>query len=246
MLLARTVADVDRISEGRVVLGLGAGDIEAEFQAMGLAYPPVRERHAALAEALEVVPRLLRGEAVAYRGAHCRVEGATLRPQPVQQPYVPLLVGGGGERTTLRLVAQYADASSLGAGAWGGGAATNADARRKYAALQEHCTAVGRPYASVLRIFHFVPVLLADTPAALAAKRERVPRELLALAGAAALVGTPEQAVGRLRPLVAAGCQYFTLAVPEPETLRLLAERVVPAVTAAASTSRAPEPWSLL
>jgi alkanesulfonate monooxygenase SsuD/methylene tetrahydromethanopterin reductase-like flavin-dependent oxidoreductase (luciferase family) len=128
-------------------------------------------------------------------------------------------------------VARYADASSLGAGAWGGGAASDEDVRRKYNVLREHCAAVGRPYASVLRTFHVVPVLLADSVTALEAKRERVPRELLALAGPAALVGTPEQAVERLRPLVAAGCQYFTLAVLEPDTLRLLAERVVPAVT---------------
>lgn len=102
--LARTVADVDRISQGRVVLGLGAGNIAAEFRAMGLAYPSIHERHAALAEALQVVPRLLRGETVEYQGDYCRVEGATLQPPPVQQPYVPLLVGGGGERTTLHLV----------------------------------------------------------------------------------------------------------------------------------------------
>lgn len=110
--------------------------------------------------------------------------------------------------------------------------------RRKYAALREHCAAVGRSYDAVLRTFHFVPTLLADNPAALAAKRERAPQELLASGDTAALVGTPEQAVARLRSLVAAGCQYFTLAVLEPDTLRLLAERVVPAVIA--STTPAP------
>lgn len=91
----------------------------------------------------------------------------------------------------------------------------------------------------MLRTYHLFPVLLADSSAALAAKRERMPRDLFALAGAAALVGTPEQAVERLRPLVAAGCQYFTLAVLEPDTLRLLAERVVPAVAGPASTAPA-------
>ncbi|HEU0028110.1 MAG TPA: LLM class flavin-dependent oxidoreductase [Ktedonobacterales bacterium] len=135
VLLARMVADVDRISQGRVVLGLGAGDVAAEFEAMGLAYPPISERHAALAEALQIVPRLLRGETVEYRGDHCRVRVATLQPPAAQQPHVPVLIGGGGERTTLRLAAQYADASSLGAGAWGGGAVTEADVRRKYAVL---------------------------------------------------------------------------------------------------------------
>ena len=240
VLLARMVADVDRISQGRAVLGLGAGDVEAEFRAMGFAYPPLRARQTALAEALEVISRLLCGEAVTYQGAHCRVEGVTLQPRPVQQPHVPLLVGGGGERTTLRLVAQYADASSLLANPWGGGAATAQDVRHKYAVLREHCVALGRPPTSVLHTYHFFPVVLADSPATVATKRERVPREILDMAGGAALIGTPEQAVERLRPLGAAGCQYFTLAVSDPDTLRLLAERVVPLVTAPASAAQPP------
>jgi alkanesulfonate monooxygenase SsuD/methylene tetrahydromethanopterin reductase-like flavin-dependent oxidoreductase (luciferase family) len=239
VVLARTVADVDRISQGRVVLGLGAGNLAAEFRAMGLPFPSIRERHTALAEALQTVPRLLRGETVMYQGAYCRVEEATLQPPAAQHPYVPLLIGGGGEQTTLHLVAQYADASGLAAGHWGGGALTDVDIRRKYAALQEHCDAAGRPYVAVLRTFHFVPVLLADGLAALAAKRERLPKELLASADTAGLTGTPEQAVARLQSLVAAGCQYFTLAVLDPDTLRLLAERVIPEVMT--SIAQAPE-----
>ncbi len=237
VVLARSVADVDRISQGRVVLGLGAGNIPSEFHRMGLTYPSIRERHAALEEALQVVPRLLRGETVTYLGTFCRVEKATLQPPPAQWPYVPLLVGGGGDQTTLRLTAQYADVSGLAAGAWGGGAATEADVRHKYTVLQQHCTALERPYTSVLRSFHFVPVLLADSTAALAVKRAQIPQGLLASADAAALIGTPEQAVARLQPLVAAGCQYFTLAVLESGTLRLLAERVIPAVTALKSSA---------
>ncbi|HEY7781521.1 MAG TPA: LLM class flavin-dependent oxidoreductase [Ktedonobacterales bacterium] len=229
--LARIVADVDDISRGRVVLGLGAGDMEGEFRSMGLAYPTLRARQAALAEALEVVPRLLRGEEVIYQGSPIQVTRAAPRPHPERQPYVPLLVGGGGEHATLGLVARHADASSLGAGSWGGGAATDTDVRRKYARLRELGAEVGRPDAAVLHTFHFVPVLLADSPPALAPKRERVPQELLASAATSGLVGTPEHAVERLRPLVAAGCQYFTLAVSDPDTLRLLADRVVPAVT---------------
>jgi alkanesulfonate monooxygenase SsuD/methylene tetrahydromethanopterin reductase-like flavin-dependent oxidoreductase (luciferase family) len=242
VLLARMVADVDRISEGRVVLGLGAGDTAAEARAMGMEYPPIRERHAVLAETLQIVLRLLRGETVAYQGGYHRVEGAKLQPPPVQQPYVPLLIGGGGERTTLRFVAQYADASSLGAGAWGGGAATDVDVRNKYTALREHCGTVGRPYAAVLRTFHFLPVILADSAAALAAKRERVPQELLASASTWGLVGTPEQAIARLQPLVAAGCQYFTMAVFDPDTLRLLSECVVAQVRASASVAQTRQP----
>ncbi|MDQ6675150.1 MAG: LLM class flavin-dependent oxidoreductase [Chloroflexota bacterium] len=142
VLLARIVADVDRVSGGRVILGLGAGDMEQSF-APWSGVPAVRERQAALAESLQIVGRLLRGQTVTYQGAHCRVEGVTLQPPPVQQPSIPLVVAGGGEQTTLRLVAQYAHASNLAAEHWDGAAATNADVRRKYDVLQAHCASFG-------------------------------------------------------------------------------------------------------
>jgi alkanesulfonate monooxygenase SsuD/methylene tetrahydromethanopterin reductase-like flavin-dependent oxidoreductase (luciferase family) len=180
---------------------------------------------------LEIIPPLLRGEEVSHLGDQLRVEGARLPLPPLQQPHVPLLVAGGGERTTLRLVAQYADASNLVAAEWGGGAFTLADVQRKYALLQQHCEALGRPYPAVLRTFHFVPTLLGDSPAELEMKRARVPPTLLQFAGQTALMGTPEQAAERLRPLAKAGCEYFTFAAMEPDTLRLLAERLIPALS---------------
>jgi alkanesulfonate monooxygenase SsuD/methylene tetrahydromethanopterin reductase-like flavin-dependent oxidoreductase (luciferase family) len=182
---------------------------------------------------LQVVPRLLRGETVTFQGSYCHVENATLPHLPVQQPYIPLLVAGGGRRT-LRLVAEYADASNLTGEAWGGGAASDADVRHKYEVLQEHCAALGRPYASVVRTYNFLPALLADTLEALEAKRAQIPPRLLAFGGAAALIGTPEDAVQRILPLVAAGCQYVNFGVQDPGTLHLLAERVIPAVRAGA------------
>jgi alkanesulfonate monooxygenase SsuD/methylene tetrahydromethanopterin reductase-like flavin-dependent oxidoreductase (luciferase family) len=233
LLLARIVADVDRISQGRVVLGLGAGYVEPEFRAMGLAFPPLRERQAALSEALQIIPKLLGGEAVTFHGAHFQLEGVSLLLPPVQQPYVPVLVAGGGERITLRAVARYADASNLLPSREGGGAAAVADVHRKYAVLQEHCTEIGRPYSAILRTYQFVPCILADSPAALDAKREHLP-QLLRLRQDG-LVGTPEQAVDRLNALVGAGCQYFILSTFDVETLQLLHDRVVPSVIAATS-----------
>ncbi|MCA1645626.1 MAG: LLM class flavin-dependent oxidoreductase, partial [Chloroflexi bacterium] len=220
LLLARIVADVDRISGGRVVLGLGGGDMPPEYSAMGLPFPPVRERLAALEELLQIIPRLLRGETVSHIGAYFTLNEAKLEPPPAQQPHVPLLVAGGGERVSLRLVAQYADASNMVAAEWGGSAITPEDIRRKYAILRQHCETVGRPFESILRTYEIVPTILGDTQAALEAKRQRVPPQLLTFAGLSAIVATPEQAVDRLRPLVEAGVQGFMFAVLEPETLR--------------------------
>jgi len=235
VLLARTVADVDRLSSGRVVLGLGAGDMPHEFRAMGIPYPPLARRLAALRDVLEVVPPLLRGESVTYAGQYVQVEGAQLRVPAVQQPHVPIMVAGGGERTTLQLVARYADASNLTAAGWGGAAVTPADVGRKYDSLQEHCRAASRPPEAVLRSILFVPTLLAESAAALEAKRARVPpavlQFLLQFGGPAALMGTPEQAAERLRPLVEAGCRYFIFSTTDADTLRLVAEQVMPALS---------------
>lgn len=230
VVLARLAADVDRISGGRAVLGLGSGDMPHEFRQLGLAYPPTPTRQAALEEALQIIRPLLRGEEVTYQGAHFRVDGVRLAPPPVQQPYVPLLVAGGGERTTLRFVAQYADASNIGAASWAGGAFTPDDARRKFGVLQGQCAAVGRPYATVLRTA-LLGLYLAESPAAARAKLDRLPPPLRAFFQQLPVVGTPEEAVPRIRALLAAGFQYIIFSGADAETLRLAAERVIPAVT---------------
>lgn len=227
-LLARIVADVDMISNGRVVLGLGIGDVEREFAQLGLAYPPVRERQAALGETLEVLPQLLGGEEVSLSGAHLRVNGAVIRPGPPQKPHVPILVAGGGEKVTLRQVAQYADASNFGAGNTMGNAWTLDDVRRKYEALRGHCEAVGRPYDSVLRTY-FGGVLEFG-------ERVQTREEHFSTAFGQYLVlhGDPKGAVAHYRALVDAGVRYIILVgLADPQALRLFAEQVVPQVARA-------------
>jgi len=151
VLLARMAADIDAISNGRLVLGLGSGDMPREFQQLGLAYPPIQQRQAALEEAIRIIRPLLRGETVTFAGTYYRANGAVLRPPPVQQPYIPLLIAGGGERTTLRYVAESADVSSMAGASWAGGAYTPADAAHKFQVLQRRCEEVGRSYSSILR-----------------------------------------------------------------------------------------------
>lgn len=114
-VLARAAADIDHVSGGRLVLGLGSGDMPHEFAHLGLPWPAAAERQARLEETLRVVRPLLRGETVTFAGKYVQVDGAMLNPPPIQQPYVPILVAGGGERTTLRYVAEHADACNLGA-----------------------------------------------------------------------------------------------------------------------------------
>ena len=141
---------------------------------MGLAYPTIQERQVALEEAIGIIRPLLRGETVTFAGTHHQADGVVLRPPPVQQPYIPLLIAGGGERTTLRYVAQYADMSSMAAVSWAGGAYTLADAAHKFQVLQRRCEEAGRPYGSILRSTLFSPLILAETPAAIQAKLDQL------------------------------------------------------------------------
>jgi alkanesulfonate monooxygenase SsuD/methylene tetrahydromethanopterin reductase-like flavin-dependent oxidoreductase (luciferase family) len=219
-LLARIVADVDRISGGRVVLGVGMGDDPHDSARLGVPYPPVRERQATLEDALRLLRPMLAGEEVALPG------GATvvLRPGPVQ-PRVPILLAGGGERVTLRQVAEHADAANFGAGGPIGKAWALDDVRRKYAVLRGHCEAIGRPYESVLRTYFGALMAFGE---GVETREEYVTSGL----GHRYLIlrGDPAGAVGHYRALIDAGAQYVILAgLDNPAAVRLFGERVLPA-----------------
>ncbi|MCZ6463785.1 MAG: LLM class flavin-dependent oxidoreductase, partial [Proteobacteria bacterium] len=111
-LTAQIAATVDRISGGRLELGLGAGWMDEEFRRTGIPFPRPGERIEMLGEALEIVLPALEGREVSFAGAHYRVEEFSLRPGPVQKPRPPLHIGGGGDRL-LRLAARHADVVSL-------------------------------------------------------------------------------------------------------------------------------------
>jgi alkanesulfonate monooxygenase SsuD/methylene tetrahydromethanopterin reductase-like flavin-dependent oxidoreductase (luciferase family) len=97
LMLARQAADVDRVSGGRLVLGLGIGDAPREFAQLGLHYGKARERQGLLEELLRVLPALWAGESVTFEGRHLRLAEAKLSPGPLQRPWVPIMVAGGGE-----------------------------------------------------------------------------------------------------------------------------------------------------
>ena len=219
-LLARIVADVDRISGGRVVLGIGIGDNPRDSARLGVPYPPVPARQAALAAALRVLRPLLAGEAAELPGG----ERVALTPGPAQAR-VPILLAGGGERVTLRQVADYADATNFGPGSPIGSAWTLDDVRRKYAVLRAHCLAVGRPYDSVLRT-HFGPLRLAEG----AETRERWVTSALG-SRFLGLQTDPAGAAAHYRALIDGGVQYIIVqGLHDPAAVRLFGERVLPAV----------------
>ncbi|MGH8861672.1 MAG: LLM class F420-dependent oxidoreductase [Jatrophihabitantaceae bacterium] len=139
-LLAKCVTTLDVLSEGRAWLGIGAAWNEAESRGLGLSFPPTAERFERLEEALQICLQMWSEDEGAYDGKHYRL-GRTLNvPQALQRPHPPILIGGGGERKTLRLVAQYADACNL---------FPSADLEHKLDVLRGHCADVGRSYDDI-------------------------------------------------------------------------------------------------
>ena len=240
--LARLAADLDNLSRGRLVLGLGIGWLKSEFRALDVPFGSATERYAALEEALAIVEGAWGPEPFTFAGRHYRTEGVRVVPPPVQRPRPPMMIGGSGEQVTLRLVARYADACNVselerteqGQAAVGG----TATVRRKLDALRHHCAAVGRPDDEVLRTHFTLKLVIAPTEAALAAKLERQAGSPSASPGtqrahpSAFVTGTPEQVVAHYRERVEAGIQYFVvqLDATDEETLRLLATEVMPSV----------------
>ena len=141
------------------------------------------------------------------------------------------MIGGGGERVTLKQVARFADVSNFAPHEWSGSAFEIGDVKRKYAALRAHCEALGRPYHSVLRS-HYTPLLtLAENERDLEVKRAsaRIPDRQLRTVP---VFATPDQAIAHYQSLADAGAQYFLATVNgrDDETVRLFAEAVAPEV----------------
>jgi F420-dependent oxidoreductase-like protein len=143
-MLIKEVTTLDVLSKGRAWLGLGAGYQEEEAKAMGLSLPPVGERFEALEETLILAGQMWRGETAPFAGRRYRLERPILSPPPATRPHPPILIGGMGERKTLRLVAEYADACNLFDIPDEG-----KTIRRKLDVLADHCRRLGRPYSEI-------------------------------------------------------------------------------------------------
>lgn len=206
-MLARAVADVDRMSGGRAVLGLGSGDMPHEFGMMGLEYGAPAARRARLEQALRVIPPLLRGEAVTDQEGDTALHGAVLPMPAVQQPHVPVLLAGGS-RGTMRLAARHADAINIGAVAWAGGANTADDITARFTTLDGFCAESDRAPESVLRT-GLVGVSIAPTADEARGWLGGIPDEMRGFFGDLFFAGNPDDVATHLGKLVSAGYRYL-------------------------------------
>ena len=227
-VLAKTVTALDIVSGGRAQLGIGAGWFELEHEAFGIQFGTFTDRFEKLEEALQIILPLLRGEEVSLDGKHYQVRDAVNSPPPVGS--IPVMIGGGGERKTLRMVVQYADESNL--------IAERADIGRKLDALAGHCQRLGRDRSEITVSWQRT---VCVAPTAEEAERELVEgfgRRGLDLgamgeeqrAGIAAMVitGDPDTVGERLAEDLALGVDGFTINLPFnghiPERVALLGE----------------------
>ena len=228
--LAKMAATLDVISEGRLVLGIGAGGGEGDHKAYGLPYPSTRERVAMVGEAVQVIRLLWSGERVSFEGNHYQLDNALCDPAPVQQPAPPILIGGHGERHLLRVAAAHADITNMSADM---GIAEHEAKRR---VLDAHCAAVGREPSEVA-LSHNAHVFIGRDEAAVeelltghAARHGGSVERFKATLGNA-IVGTPAQCVEQLRRYADYGIGWFFLLFPEPVSvgyLELFASEVMP------------------
>jgi F420-dependent oxidoreductase-like protein len=206
-LLVKTVTTLDVLSHGRAYFGIGAAWNEEEHIGLGMPFPPTAERFERLEETLQIAQQMWAGDEKPYQGKHYQLGRPLNSPLSVQKPHPPILIGGVGERKTLRLVAQYGDACNFSLLRLG-----QDELQRKLGVLREHCQTIGRPYTDIEK----------TTLGTIHLTRDGRDNSL-----------TPTSAIAYFRELAAMGVDQALVNMPnvaDLEPFDLFATEVIPAV----------------
>jgi F420-dependent oxidoreductase-like protein len=152
-VLAKTISTLDVLSQGRGELGIGAAWYEREHVGLGVPYPPLAERFERLEETLQICLQMWSGEIGTFEGKHYQLEETLNSPQVLSQPHPPIMIGGSGEKKTLRLVAKYGDACNLFVN-------SPEEATHKLQVLRDHCATAGTDYDSIRKTMLYTGGLL--------------------------------------------------------------------------------------
>jgi F420-dependent oxidoreductase-like protein len=226
-LLAKMAATIDHISNGRMELCIGGAWFHREHEQYGYEFPPIGERLRMLGEAAQILKLMWTQPRTTFHGRYYSVNDAVCEPKPVRQPHLPLWIGGGGEKVTLRIAAEHGDG-------WNGWLFPTEIYQRKVDALARHCESVGRDPATVRRAMNF-QAIVGETPQEV----EERGRRLASSWGdyddmrQRSVLGSPEECVEQLLAYVNLGVSDFVMNVRQPADLRaleLVAEKVMPVV----------------
>jgi alkanesulfonate monooxygenase SsuD/methylene tetrahydromethanopterin reductase-like flavin-dependent oxidoreductase (luciferase family) len=226
-LLAKMAATLDNISNGRLELGIGAGVQKAEHVAYGYSFSSSKVRIERLAEAVEIIKKMWTEEKVSYIGKYYTIRDAVCEPKPLQKPHPPIIIGGGGEKLTMKVAAQHADRFD-----WGYVPSLELY-KRKLELLKERCEAVGRSFQEIEKSCWLSgQVFVGVNRKELEKKVVQWVPEGVSLEDfvQTSLVGTPEDCLERVQQYTNMGVTNFMLFFgdfPELDGLRLFAEEVV-------------------
>jgi F420-dependent oxidoreductase-like protein len=214
-ILAKIGATLDVISKGRLFMGIGAAWNEQESLAYGIPFPSVKERFLRLEESIQIIRKMWTEEpSASFSGRFYQIKNAYCNPKPIRKPSPPIIVGGSGERQTLRIVAKYADACNL----FGSVETT----KRKLTILKEHCTSVGRDYGSILKTKLGIVVIDDDREKA----KERIQQVCRGMSeeqiNEFAIYGTPEDVSRQIKLFEEAGIQYLIVGLDPSKELEAL------------------------
>jgi F420-dependent oxidoreductase-like protein len=218
-VLAKITSTVDVISGGRLEWGIGAGWYENEYKGYGFDFLPPRDRIGMLRECVEIVRSMWTEPETTYDGRYYKLQRANCDPKPVQQPHPPILIGGGGEQLTLRVVARLADRSNFGG--------KPHEWARKAEILKQHCKDVGRDYDEIEKTISGEVFIRETEDEVRAAGSKSLWGEPFESWREGNLVGTPEQVAEKIRQYADLGCTSFVpwcSDYPGDETLRLFAQ----------------------
>ena len=236
--LAKVAATVDHVSRGRVEMGIGGGWYEHEWRAYGYGFPEVGDRLRMLDEGVQLMRQAWSTGTATLDGRYYQVEGAIVRPLPVQEGGIPLWVAGAGEQVTLRIAAQYAQYTNF--------AGSPEEFTHKSEVLRAHCERLGTSFDAITRSSNFNTIVgrdeaeVADRLAAVEARlarfvgAERAARSVADFRGPNGLAGTPEQLVERLQERARLGLGYAIHYFPESaydlSGIELFEREVIPAL----------------
>ncbi|WP_203136542.1 LLM class F420-dependent oxidoreductase [Microbacterium sp. JZ31] len=236
--LAKVAATVDHVSAGRLEMGIGGGWYEHEWRAYGYGFPEIPDRLKMLGEGVEIMKQAWETGSATLDGTYYEVDGAIVRPMPVQGGGIPFWIAGGGEKVTLKIAAKYASYTNFNGGV--------ENFTRKSDILRGHTERLGRDFASITRSANFNTVIgeteaeVADRLKAIEARvrpyvgDDAMERFMHSYTGGEALVGTVEQVTEQLAAMRDAGMgyaiHYFPESAYDPSGVELFEQKVVPAL----------------